>query len=72
MTAPAPFDPVPVGQTADGVRRLCDDHLARARAVLDEIRKLEGTSPASLTYASTIGRFDDAIAEISDAAQFPY
>ncbi|HEY2512521.1 MAG TPA: M3 family metallopeptidase [Polyangiaceae bacterium] len=72
MTANTPFDPVSVGQTPDGARRLCDDHLGRARAILDESRALEGTPTSGLTYEKTIGRFDDAITEVSDAEQFPF
>lgn len=72
MTTNAPFDPVSTGTTPEGVRRLCDDHLANARAILDEIRSRAGAPPSELTYETTIGRFDDAVAEISDAGQFPY
>ena len=72
MTTSTSFDPVAVGTTPDGVRRLCDDHLASARAILDQIRSRAGAPPSTLTYATTLGRFDDAIAEIVDAQQFPY
>ncbi len=71
MTSSANFDPVATGTSPDGVRRICDDHLANARAILGEIRGRAGTAPSALTYETTIGRFDDAIAEISDAQQFP-
>jgi thimet oligopeptidase len=66
------FDPVAVGLTASGVRSVCDDHLAAAKAILAEIRGRAGAPAEQLTYATTIGRFDDAVAEISDAGQFPY
>jgi thimet oligopeptidase len=73
MTKPTtPFDPVAAGLTADGVRHICDDHLASARAILDEIKSRKGSAPATLTYETTIGRFDDAVLEIADAGQFPY
>ncbi len=66
------FDPVATGLTVEGVRAICDDHLANAKAILDEIRGRAGAPAATLTYETTIGRFDDVIAEISDAGQFPY
>ncbi len=72
MTTTAPFDPVSAGATPDGVRRICDDHLANARAILGEIRGRAELPASALTYETTIGRFDDAVAEISDAQQFPY
>jgi thimet oligopeptidase len=68
----APFDPVETGLTADGIRRMCDDHLASARAIFDEIRAQAGAPPSTLSYATTIGRFDDAVAEIGAAQEFPY
>jgi thimet oligopeptidase len=67
-----PFDPVAVGLTVDGVRAICDDHLALAKTILYEIRGKAGASADQLTYANTIGRFDDAVAEIDNASQFPY
>lgn len=77
--APAPaasqapeFDPVRVGMTADGVKALCDDHLAAAQAVIDEIKSLKGAPPEKLTFAATVGRLDDAVLEINSAAEFPY
>jgi thimet oligopeptidase len=72
MTTTAHFDPVALGTTPDGVRRICDDHLASAHAILDEIRARAGGPAAELTYEKTIGRFDDAVAEIGGAQQFPY
>jgi thimet oligopeptidase len=71
MITTTPFDPVAEGSTPDGLRALCDNHLANARAILDEIKARAAAPASALTYANTIGRFDDALAEISDAAQFP-
>ena len=51
---------------------MCDDHLASARAILDEIRSRAGAPSSTLSYETTIGRFDDAVAEICAAEQFPY
>lgn len=68
----SPFDPVKVGLTVDGEIRLCEDHLKAAQAILDEIKTLAHAPPAQLTYATTIGRFDDAIGELGSAQAFPY
>jgi thimet oligopeptidase len=67
-----PFDPVAVGLTADGQKQLCDEHLAAAEKHLAAIRALAGAPADKLTYEATLGRFDDAMAEILDAQQFPY
>jgi thimet oligopeptidase len=72
MTTKTPFDPVATGTSPDGVRRICDEHLASARAILEEIRSRAGLPAEALSYEKTIGRFDDLIAAISDAGQFPY
>jgi len=73
---PAPakpeFDPVAVGMTPDGVRKLCDDHLAQAASYAAEIRALKNAPADKLTYASTVGRFDDVILELASAGEFPY
>jgi thimet oligopeptidase len=66
------FDPLKLGLTVEGEIELCEAHLKSAQAILDEIKTLAHAPPASLTYATTIGRFDDAIAEVSDAQSFPY
>jgi thimet oligopeptidase len=65
------FDPVKLGLTADGEIKLCEDHLKSAQTILDEIKSLAHAPPAALTYATTIGRFDDAIGEIGNAQSFP-
>ncbi len=69
---PGPFDPVAVGLTVEGATRLCDDHLKLAQAHLDGIKALKGSAADKLTYAATIGRFDDAMIEVSNAQSFPY
>ena len=53
-----PFDPVSAGATPDGIRRICDEHLANARAILDEIRSRAAAQPSTLTrYArARVGR----------------
>ncbi|MBK9264081.1 MAG: Zn-dependent oligopeptidase [Polyangiaceae bacterium] len=71
--APAPdFDPVALGMTPAGVTKLCDDRLAKAKELVDSIKTLKETSADKLTYASTIGRFDDVILEVTNASAFPY
>ncbi|HMY18555.1 MAG TPA: oligopeptidase A, partial [Polyangium sp.] len=66
------FDPVPIGMTPDGVRKLCDERLAQAKKHLDAIKTLKGADPDKLTYASTLGKFDEAILEATNASAFPY
>jgi thimet oligopeptidase len=66
------FDPIAAGLTAEGQRRLCDDHLAAAEGLLETIRALAGSTPDKLTYEATLGRFDDVIAEMHDAQELPH
>lgn len=66
------FDPVPLGITTAGVTSLCDDHLRAAQAHVDAIKALHGAPPDKLTYAATIGRFDDMVLEANSAGEFPY
>lgn len=68
----ADFDPVPLGMTVEGAKRLCDDHLRTAEALLQQVRALKGAAPAALTYDSTLGRFDDVLLEINSASELPY
>jgi thimet oligopeptidase len=69
---PAEFDPVRLGMTVDGVKKLCDDHLAEAQKLLDQLKALKGAPPEKITYEGTIGAFDDIILEINSAGEFPY
>ncbi|MEO6418546.1 MAG: oligopeptidase A, partial [Polyangiaceae bacterium] len=68
----APFDPLKLGLTVEGEIELCEVHLKAAQTILDEIKGLAHAPPASLTYATTIGRFDDAMGEVGNAQSFPY
>lgn len=71
--APAPeFDPVAQGMTPEGVVKLCEERLAKAKTLAESIKALKGASPDKLTYAATIGRFDDVILEMTNASAFPY
>jgi len=56
----------------DGVKKLCDDHLQLAQQHLDAIKALKGKPAAELSYASTLGRFDDMLLELNNAGEFPY
>jgi thimet oligopeptidase len=41
-----------------GMEQLCDRSIARASAILDEIRALDGAPDDALTWASTMGKLD--------------
>lgn len=66
------FDPVRQGMTVDGVKKLCDDHLAAAQKLLDDLRSLKGAPADKLTYDTTLGVFDDIVLELNTASEFPY
>lgn len=70
--ADEPFDPVTIGLTIDGQKRLCDDHLANAKTLLDHIRSLKGAPPERVTYDATFGRFDRVQRELQNGGSFPY
>ncbi len=65
-------DPVPPGLTVDGAKRMCDQHLAAAAALVARIKALKGAPAAELTYDATLGRFDRAVLETLEAGQMPY
>lgn len=66
----ADFDPVSVGMSVDGAKRLCDDHLKAAQALVDRIKTLKGAPAPALTYDAVLGRFDDVALEVDSAAEF--
>jgi thimet oligopeptidase len=70
-SAPA-FDPVPIGMTAAGVTRVCDDHIKAAETLLNEIKSLKGAPADKLTFDATFGRFDRLVLELNNAGEFPY
>ncbi|HLM72427.1 MAG TPA: M3 family metallopeptidase [Polyangiaceae bacterium] len=70
-SAPA-FDPVPIGMTAAGVTRVCDDHIKAAETLLNEIKSLKGAAADKLTFDATFGRFDRLVLELNNAGEFPY
>lgn len=65
-------DPVTQGLTVDGVKRMCDEHLKAAGALIERIKTLKGAPAAALTYEATLGRFDRAVLETLEAGQMPY
>lgn len=68
----AVVDPVAVGMTVEGATRLCDDNLAIARKITQEIKRVDPGKPAALTWQRTLGRLDDAFLSINNASEFPY
>lgn len=70
--ARAEFDPVATGMTPSGVEKLCDDHLRAAEEHLQAIKALKGAPADELTYAATLGRFDNIVLEVNSAGDFPY
>ncbi|MBX3222017.1 MAG: Zn-dependent oligopeptidase [Labilithrix sp.] len=54
-----------------GIERLCDESLARATALLDEIRALDGAADDALTWDATAGKLDRARLALRNAGDFP-
>src|SRR5262249_39735968 len=67
--ADAEPDPVPMALTAQGIIKHCDDHLAAAQKLLEQMKALRGASADKLTYDATLGRFDDIVSEVSTAGE---
>jgi thimet oligopeptidase len=70
-TPPPAFDPVALGNTAEGIRAVCDDHLALAQKHLERLRAMKGAPAEKLTYDATLGLFDDVVFEVQNASAFP-
>ncbi|MCS6900181.1 MAG: hypothetical protein RMJ98_15050, partial [Myxococcales bacterium] len=68
---PLDVDPVEIGLTAEGITRLCEGSLERARLLTDEIRALKGEPEEKLTWAATLGKLDAATLALRNAADFP-
>lgn len=58
-------------RAAAGVTRLCDESLARARALLDEVRALASSSDDALTWNTTLENMDRARLAIRNAGDLP-
>ncbi len=71
-TPPSELDPVRIGMTVKGVKDLCDDHIAAAKKLLEQVKSLKGAPAEKITYESTLGAFDDIISELNSAGEFPY
>lgn len=64
-------DPVPSGFTVEGVTKLCDENLARAKKLTDGIRALSSAPDEALTWETTFGVLDDAILALELASTVP-
>ncbi len=71
MSSFSPIDPTLLGQTAEGVVKLCDDQLARARELADELRALKDAPDDSLTRDAVLGRFDELTQAVQLSIHFP-
>jgi len=81
--APLDVDPVAVGlgrttpgpgepeRARAGVERLCDESIARARSLLDEVRALDVQPDASLTWDATVGQLDRVTMAMKNAGELP-
>jgi thimet oligopeptidase len=75
--APAPppalaaFDPLAVPMNVEGLKKVCDDHLAAATTILGELRAKKTAPEADLTFAGVLGRLDDARLELENARMLP-
>ncbi len=70
-TKPGPGGPEDVALAREGVVRLCDDSLARASLILDEVRAMDPKPDADLTWDTTVGGLDRAKIAIRNAGDFP-
>ena len=71
VTPTPEVDPVATGMSVEGVTKLCDDHLQRARTILESIKALAIGPADALTWDSTVGRYDDITLELSVGGGFP-
>jgi len=63
-------DPADLAMSAEGLKGLCDVHLARARTILAEIKALKGKPAAELSWDAVLGRVDRIAFEVQIAAGF--
>lgn len=70
-TSAGPGGPSDAALARAGVERLCDESLARATAILDDVRALDGASEGALTWDSTVGALDRATLAVRNAGDFP-
>jgi thimet oligopeptidase len=60
-----------VAKARAGVVRLCDDSIARANVILDEVRAMDKQPDSALTWDTTVGGLDRAKIAIRNAGDFP-
>ena len=69
------IDPVAVAlgghDPREGVVSLCDNSLARARLILDDVRAMDTKPDADLSWDTTVGALDRAKIAIRNAGDFP-
>ncbi|MCK9360608.1 Zn-dependent oligopeptidase [Patescibacteria group bacterium] len=65
------IDPVPGSMTAEGIRALNNDHLAKAKEIVAGIRALKDAPDEALTWEATFGAMDDAGLALELSATFP-
>jgi thimet oligopeptidase len=70
-TNAGPGGPDDVAKARAGVVRLCDDSIARANLLLDEVRAMDKKPDAALTWDATLGGLDRAKVAIRNAGDFP-
>jgi thimet oligopeptidase len=68
---PLDVDPVTIGLEKDGVRRICDESLNRAKALQDELVALADAPDEKLTMEATLGKFDELNLALRNASDFP-
>ena len=68
---PGSGGPNDIEKAKAGIERLCEEGLARARAILDEIRALESKPDAALTWDATLGKLDQAKLALRSGGDFP-
>ena len=64
-------DPVLRCLTAEGILAQCDESLARAKSLADEIRALEAADEALLTWESTFGKLDLLSQALQESVAIP-
>ncbi len=64
-------DPVAVGMTVEGLTHLCDEQLALAKRLADDVRALKDAPGESLTWGATLGKLDQLTQALSNAGSFP-
>lgn len=64
-------DPVALSQTVEGILSLCDESLAHAKTLSDEIRALESAQDDQLTWDATYDKLDRIVQALQEAVCTP-